>query len=145
MVYWPQTEPVCLDWTTLWVQMMPQYSSYWSGECITCLLVEGVMTLLPSSGRRALAAFSSVLCCQRQGPWLLPLEAVLPCPAGHKTGGRRRGRRAQTMQILYSSLSQSLAGLRGKQAPDTEVLSIFVSPAAQVGRSDALTAIASVS
>ena len=49
------------------------------------------------------------------------------------------------MQILYSSLSQSLAGLRGKQAPDTEVLSIFVSPAAQVGRSDALTAIASVS
>lgn len=49
------------------------------------------------------------------------------------------------MQILYPSLSQSLAGLRGKPAPDTEVLSIFVSPAAQVRHSDAVTAIASVS
>ena len=48
------------------------------------------------------------------------------------------------MQIPYPSLSQSLAGLRGKQAPDTEVLSIFVSPAAQVRCSDALIAIASV-
>lgn len=114
MVHWPQMEPVCLDWTTLWVQMMPRYPSYWSGECITCLLVEGVMRLLPSLGHRALAAFSSVLCCQRQGPWLLPLEAVLPCPARCKTGGWRQGQRAQNMQILYPSLSQSLAGLRGK-------------------------------
>lgn len=102
------------------------------------------MRLLPSLGHRALAAFS-VLCCQRQGPWLLPLEAVLPCPAGCKTGGWKHGQRAQNMQILYPSLSQSLAGLGGKPAPDTEVLSIFVSPAAQVRHSDALTATASVS